>query len=138
MNAHARRFDTDQVAALQAENDTLREEVAFLRSELGIGKDLALISRLRRNLHVRAQIARLLSALYARRGQPLSHSQLLEHIAAKDRDYSFNLVTVTVSEARRRLGPETIVTVRTDGPGGYALSLAGMAKVRAAMEDPAP
>ena len=114
--------------------EELVEEVAYLRSELGATTDHdrdKLIAALRTTLAE----ARILSALYAARGRPVSNWRLAEaappgRMTADRNDVA--AVKVWISRIRRKLGADAVLTIHGLG---YALSPAGMAIVDAALND---
>ncbi len=58
---------------------------------------------------------RLLSYLMHRRGQVVSRSELIEHLYAQDFDRDSNTIEVFVARLRRKLGADSIETVRGMG-----------------------
>lgn len=120
--------------------DDLEEQVAWLRSELGLQRDLATENRLcetiPRGAHAgRPQLARFVMALYAAKGRPVTRFQLLEACpptTADEDSRSEKILDVWVWRARGWLGRDAVLTLHGKG---YRLSESGMAKVAALLGD---
>jgi two-component system OmpR family response regulator len=65
---------------------------------------------------------RLLQFLMYRAGQVVTRSEIIEHVYAQDLDRDSNTIEVFVRRLRRKLGADTIETVRGQG---YRISVAG-------------
>jgi two-component system OmpR family response regulator len=76
---------------------------------------------------LKIQEIRVLAYLMHRQGQVVSRTELTEHIYAQDRDRDSNTVEVFVARLRKKLGPESIETVRGLG---YRLADPGAAGER--------
>lgn len=116
----------------------LEERIAWLESELGVQKDAATCERIHRALCDstngvgKPQAAKIIRALYAAKGRPVSKFQLMEAVPPRDftaeDERDPKLVDVLVCYARKALGGDSIANVW--GKGWY-LTAAGMAKVGA-------
>lgn len=119
--------------------EELEEEVAYLRSELGLNQDATDYQRLRvfmRGKSVNArQAARLILALYQAKGRAMSRLQLLDALPSPSdkEDRNPNLIGVMVCHARAGLGREAVENVWGHG---YRLSDEGVAKVRSILSAP--
>ena len=112
----------------------LEEEVAYLRSELGLLADEDALLTLGRALGVSPVVARLVLALYRANGRLLTVTHLNDAVpSAKGRDeyISQSFFASLVCLARRPLGRDAIETAWARG---YRLSPAGMARVAAILE----
>jgi len=115
----------------------LEEEVAYLRSELGLLADEDALLTLKRAMRVSPVVARLVYALYRSNGRLLTCAHLEDAIPSKtgrDDYISQSFFGALVCLARRALGRDAIETA---WGRGYRLSPAGMARV-AAILAPAP
>lgn len=115
--------------------DELEEEVAYLRSELGLVRDSDVIARLRDHMRGvedagghRPHGAQVVAALYAAKGRPLTRLQLLDACPSRtgSDERGTRLIDVWVYHARRSLGRDAIANV---WGSGYRLTEIGMAKV---------
>jgi hypothetical protein len=131
--------------ALEQRAASLAEEVAYLRSELGLSVQSEVIGRLRgliaanmAKLYRQTGIqgggavgpARLVAALYAAHGRPLTKRQLMDAVPPRsggDDERDEQIVNVCVCRARDALGAALIENI---WGRGYRLSEWGMARVR--------
>jgi DNA-binding winged helix-turn-helix (wHTH) protein len=113
--------------------EELEEEVAYLKSELGLIHDATLVDQIKRALGIRPGPAHLLMALYrASPGRTVSRWHLLESLPPADRPDD-SIVNVYVCKLREALGDDAIVTVWGTG---YRLADHARARV-AALLNPA-
>ncbi len=117
----------------------LEEEIAWLRSELGlqqradqIEKIKALFPTWSHDRTSRPQCAELLMALYNAKGRPVTHAQLAERVSAPTarEERCMEAVKVWVYGVRNTLGYDTISNVRGFG---YKLTENGMARIAQAL-----
>lgn len=114
--------------------EELREEIAYLRSELGIQREADKIQRIRSALprrHSRGQTAQAIVALYDAKGRPVSKLQLLDAIPPKwdgADERGESIVNVWIWHARKALGFDAVQTVYAHG---FALTPVGMERVAA-------
>jgi DNA-binding response OmpR family regulator len=116
--------------------EELEEEVAYLKSELGLQADADLIESLRRAMPLGGLAskahgaAHLVAALYRAHGRTLTRDQLMERLPSRNGrdDRDDKLCAVYVCAARKTLGHDGIQNV---WGRGYRLTDAGMAKVAA-------
>lgn len=111
--------------------EALQEEVAYLRSELGLRVDLDHQARLRQALSLRPQTARLILILHAARGRTVPRAQLEEALPGAE-DRGSNYLSVYVSFARKALGRDSIETVWGQG---FRLSPATLAQLSLLLKD---
>ncbi len=114
--------------------EDLEEQVAYLKSELGLQDRAEALQRLRLAMKLagvsfgRMGVARLILALYAAGGRPMTRYQLLDAIPSPgdkdDRDAS--LISVWVSNARKGFGPGLIANAWGNG---YYLTAEGIERV---------
>lgn len=113
----------------------LEEEVAWLRSELGLQQSADVKRRLYsamtggRNKDGRLQACDLVAALYSANGRPMTRMQIMEAVpspSGNERDRDMKIVDVWVSVAKKSLGPDTIQALRGTG---YYLTASGSARV---------
>lgn len=128
----ARRIEPDLVVTLQAEIEDLKAEVADLRRELSLQADDDQVRRVRTQLRLGDRPARLAIALCQRGGRPLTREQILRRIVpAHVETVSQSYIAIQVRFLRLAIGPESVISGRTMGPGyGYALTPAGLARIR--------
>lgn len=117
--------------------DELEDRIAWLESELGIQRNLDLVSRIAATIKdhglqsKRFGAAKLISALYLAKGRPLTTLQLMEAMPPRDFGEDERLpkiVTVYVCYARKHLGRGIIETIWGKG---YRLTDEGVAMVDA-------
>lgn len=104
----------------------LEEEVAFLKSELGIRDDAEELHDLKLSLGLRGTTeASVLRRMFDAGGRVVMKVQLQEAIPARDdvRDRLLKEVDIYVCRLRKRLGAQAIETVYGKG---YRLSASGM------------
>lgn len=119
--------------------EELEERVAWLESELGLQVSADLVDRIRRGLGGIGQqskangTARLIAALYAANGRPMTRWQLLDAIPSRagNEERNANIISVWVSFARKKLGPNAI---HNAWDVGYRLTPEGMARISAILE----
>ena len=114
----------------------LRERVAWLESELSIQHDAGDMLKLKTAFGMTPQCARIVLALHAAKGAPVSRQrieELTEEFAygnrgkgSLDGETSNNLVSVAAHRVRGYLGHDTVLCLRGRG---YALSDVGLAMV---------
>lgn len=106
--------------------ESLREEIRWLRSELGQLEDLQLITELRQNFGIPVGAARVLEALYRAKGRTVDNDRLLQMINSEgDR----RLIAVRICQIRSILGRDAVETIwhcgsRLGEPGRRAIELA--------------
>lgn len=107
--------------------EDLKEEVAYLKSELGLRNDAERVEQLRRQ-GVRPAEAAMLCRLYAAGGKLVTVDQLEEAIPAKDpaRERTTPFVRTYASRIRSRMGRDIIGNM---WGRGYYLTDRGMAVV---------
>jgi len=113
----------------------LEEEVAYLKSELGLTQDTSSVHALRGRFKIDPQQARLLLTLYEANGRTLTTVFLHEAISSREHTFGSKLVHVRVMRLRKVLGKPAIETLYGLG---YRLSAEGRALVCSALEDLAP
>jgi len=120
--------------------EELRERIAWLESELGLQSELDLESRLERvmdsirAIHVgRPQIARFMLALYAAKGRPVTHFQLLEAMPGSE-ERQPHFTAVIACRARKVFGADAIENIYGRG---FRITQAGMARIAEILEDSA-
>lgn len=109
--------------------EDLQEQVAFLKSELGIREDAEGLDRLRKPIGVAPGVAALILRLYDGGGKLVTYDQLHEAIPAvltNQEDRNFRIVQVYCTRARQALGRDAIATVWGIG---YRLTDVGRATV---------
>jgi hypothetical protein len=121
----------------------LEEQVAYLRSELGLQHDNQAHRRVRNVMLTRkagGKVGRtgsvgLVMALYAAKGRPVTRWQILEAVASPsgNDDRLPKIIDVWVCYARKTLGHDAIENVWGKG---YCLTSTGMERVRAIIEGP--
>ncbi len=104
----------------------LEEQVAFWQGEARALATADVTANLQRAHGLTRSEARLLQALYKQRGRPLDRYRLSE--AIESRSGSDNLVTVLISNIRRKIG---VWAVMTDFGSGYSIGSAGIKAVEA-------
>lgn len=109
----------------------LEDEVAYLRSELGLAQDATKIKALKVSLGLTETEALLLHALYATRQHYLSRAQVFDATRPSSRrDCTLKIVDVYVSKLRRKIGSDIIKTL---WGYGYCLTPQGVALVQASL-----
>lgn len=113
----------------------LRDEIAFLKRQLGVQAQQDQISTLATRLRLPPAEAQLLSALYDAKGRVLSVYQLDEVMppvssSADDRDLKH--VAIRVCRVRKKLGEESIKNI---WGRGYCLTDIGRLLVEEALEN---
>lgn len=108
----------------------LEEQVAWLKSELGMRPAVSATYALARALRITPGVAKMLAALHSAKGNFLSTYRLLDVTATPGREDERdpNLVKVGVWRIRQAMGRGAIITCYGKG---YQLSDEGMAKVSA-------
>lgn len=109
--------------------DVLEEEVAFLKSELGLQAAADRVHTLRRELRMRPGVAALVLRLYDAKGRLVTKAQCVEAIPAvwADREERSDTINnVYVSHARQALGKTAIETCWGEG---FRMTETGRAKV---------
>ena len=101
----------------------LVEEVAYLKSELGIQYDEAELQRLQDVFALRRGPAQFLRVLRNARGRVVPHLQALDALPGSD-DRSLTLLSVYACRVRSSLGHSALESVRGVG---YRLSQSGLA-----------
>lgn len=105
--------------------DALREEVAYLKSELGLRRTASEVRALQAALNVRPQACRMLLMLYRARGLVVRGFQMQEEFGEDSSD-PHNLVKTYACHLRKALGRNAIQTAWGEG---YSLSASGRARV---------
>jgi DNA-binding response OmpR family regulator len=109
--------------------EELEEEVAYLRSEMGLQLSAEKFQRLRGRLRLAPGAINFLLVLYQAKGRMVSKLQALDALPSpvRDRDdRNTQLIGVYASHVRRALGHDAI----SNGWGrGYAMTPAGLARV---------
>lgn len=109
----------------------LEEEVAYLRSELGVQQDASLVDILKVRFGLVRGWAALLAALYRAKGRCVMRAQLEEAIPnPNDRDRDDRIVSVYIALLRGALGKDAIATV---WGSGYRLTESGLERVEAVL-----
>jgi hypothetical protein len=121
----------------------LEEQIAYLRSELGLQHDNQAHRRVRDVMLTRnagGKVGRsgsvgLVMALYGAKGRPVTRWQLLETVASPSGNDERlpKIIDVWVCYARKTLGHDAIANVWGKG---YCLTSTGMERVRAIIEGP--
>lgn len=116
------------------EREELEEEVAYLRSELGITDDATSIAALRDTYGLPPAASRVLMSLYLARGRVLSKDQISDSLPVVTRDTwsERKLADVYVCRIRAKIGHAAI---KTAWGAGYYLTPEGIAKVDAALAE---
>lgn len=122
--------DADRIARLEEENAHLREQVAYLRSELGDMVTANEARALRRAIYMEPKQALILLRLYHARGRVVTHFQLAETLGP---DGTYNAVKVHLSRLRKLFGVDLVENVYGRG---YALTARGLEMIGAALEQP--
>lgn len=112
----------------------LEEEVAYLKSELGLRRLPTDIDRLRRHFGLANGDAELLHALYAAKGRVVTRMQCMDATSSRpdreDDDRDLKMIDVRICRIRKPLGKDAILNVWSTG---YRLSPEGIARVGAAI-----
>lgn len=115
--------------------EAMQEEVAYLRSELGLQLDATRLAALRREFGLSEHKARMVLVLFNAKGRVVSNAQLEDALPCKYREErSSNFINATLSQLRRQIGKESIENVFGSG---YRISDAMAVKV-AALLPPLP
>lgn len=129
----------ERCAELEARAAALEEQVAYLKSELGVAQVGRVTARILAALDKRGkwggpQIADVIRVLYAAKGSPIPNWRLRDEVPAKSGrdDRCEQLATVWIYRVRQHLGAEAVGTIRSRG---YFLTPVGMAKVAAILGD---
>lgn len=109
--------------------EELEDEVAFLRSEMGLSSSGTAVQLLRSGFGMDSGSARAVAALYSARGRVLTYFQIAEAMASEAEGIK-RLVSVFVCRARGKLGRDA---VETAWGVGYRLSPVGIAKIDAVL-----
>lgn len=120
--------------------EELKERIAWLESELGLQRDFDALKKIHGEMkgstpNPKWSVARMLLAMYAAKGRPMSRAQMLEASPPRSRgedDRAFSLTSVWVCKAREIFGREIIENV---WGVGYRLTPVGMAKIAAILGD---
>lgn len=101
--------------------EELREELAYLRSELGLQLEAAELDDLKRRFGLSPGTARLLALLYGANRRPMTRHQIEDAIPARDEDLerSYGYVSTLVCQLRDRIGRGSVLNVFGTG---YRLS----------------
>jgi DNA-binding response OmpR family regulator len=108
----------------------LADEVAYLKSELGLQYDEAELQRLQEAFALRRGPAQFLRVLRNAKGRVVPHLQVLEALPGNE-DRGLSLLAVYACNLRRALGEGALEAVRGVG---YRLSRAGVARVAQTLE----
>lgn len=113
--------------------EELEEEVAFLKSELGLRSSADELRRLKAAFDLTPQEARIVLAMARAKGKPVMRVQLEELINERSHkdECAYNLPSVYVAKIRRKLGKEAVITA---WGSGYSLSPEALERVRAVLE----
>lgn len=113
----------------------LEDEVAWLRSELGISVQAGVIHALINWGGLTPQGAHICAALYAA-DRALTRAQLMDRLPIRDRVHESNLnhISVVVHGIRHRLGQRFDVDMIETVTGGYRLTPQGREGVAAVLE----
>jgi len=113
---------------LQALVDELREEIAWLKSELGIAREADLAHKLSTEYGIIPSAAKVLLCLYRAR-YAVSYCNLLDTIRPVTRRETetddYNQAKVLVWRIRQALGKDAVITVK-----GFGVKLSPAAKAR--------
>jgi len=115
------------------ERDELEDEVAYLRSELGLMRDDDDVAALRQAYPMPRSAARLVLALRAAGQRGLTYQQLdeaLPQTRGPDGERQLKVLTVWACHARKALGSDAIQTI---WGRGFRISPQGAARVDAAL-----
>lgn len=110
--------------------ERLEEEVAWLKSELGIGARALIASDVSRSLGVRPQVAELILLLHASHGRIVTKERFGDELWP-DVDRSTNVLSVAISGARKALGYDAIETIWGKG---FRLTAMGLSSVDALIQ----
>jgi DNA-binding winged helix-turn-helix (wHTH) protein len=118
--------------------EELEEEVAYLRSEMGLEIGAGQIATIRQAFNLSPACARLLLVLHRASGRVMSRLQMLDALPARydgheDRDE--RIVNVHVSRIRQAVGPGFI---RNEWGKGYHLTAEGMNIIGTALGEVSP
>lgn len=108
----------------------LENEVAWLRSELGLRLDMEEIAKLSNAFGFSPNQSKLALTLLASNGRPVTRLQLDEAMPG-DADRSYSYVSVYISHIRQALGFDAIETIWGQG---YRLTPAGADQIRAVLQ----
>lgn len=97
--------------------EQLEEQVAYLKSELGLTKDASQLACLKENLRLTDKQAEILMALRASNGRVISPGFLLDNFTNATDE---KVIDIHVCRIRKTIGFNTIGTVR--GKGFYITS----------------
>lgn len=114
--------------------EELQEEVAYLRSELGLRARATDLQALRETFGLTGNEARVALILARANGRTVMRAQIEEAMPARSGvdDRCSNLVSVVVNNVRRKIGKEHIPTAWA---AGYAMTAAGRALVLGALAE---
>lgn len=119
--------------------DDLEEQVAYLKSELGLQERADAIEKIRRLMgsaatsNGRASVSRMILALYAAHGRPMNKYQIMDAVPSPtDKDRDAKIVDVWVCLARKRLGRDAVLNVWGNG---YQLSPEAMERIALLLGD---
>lgn len=115
--------------------DQLEEQVAFLKSELGIVEDAFELNRIRSALGVRGwNEAKIILRLMKAKKHVATHDLLHELVSTRHRELSSKNVDVYVCRLRKRLGDDAIKTIWGVGFEITPVGLAIMADLLSSQE----
>lgn len=94
-----------------AQCDELREEIAYLKSELGLNMEMARIHAVQQQFSLTTNEARLLLALFDASPRGLNRIQAFESMEHSSDEVLIKAVDVYVHRLRQKLGFEAIETI---------------------------
>lgn len=105
-------------------DDALAEN-AYLRSELGLARDVSTVGSLRRAFRLTVCEAVIVASLYSSRHKAMTSEQLFDMTRpySKQDDTGYTVVNAIICKTRRKMGDGLIATVRGMG---YQLTPAGI------------
>lgn len=103
----------------------LEEQVAYLKSELGISRDMAIAARFKKAFGLTRGESSIVAMLYSSRFKAFTKDQLFEATrdAGRSEEPGMKVVDVLMYRVRRRLGYQSICTIHNRG---YALTPYGV------------
>jgi hypothetical protein len=118
----------------QARIEDLEEQVAYLRSELGLAEDLTKLEAIRTRLGLTPTVGKMLLALRASNGRVLSNGFLSDNFTT-GKDEAGKLVHIHIHRLRSKIGPDAL---KTSWGQGYYLTPEGIEIVDQATQPLAP
>lgn len=110
--------------------EDLKEEIAYLKSELGMALTKDERVSFRTNLGMDTAEAAIVAALYTAKGRLVETYALSDVLPTENDDRSTNIIKVYICRIRRKIGKDAIRTVYSEG---YGLTPVGLQRVAAAI-----